>query len=77
MYCKIALLIIYNHRYDANIGRLEEMYKGRFQYIFHIVPFYDGNVKNVIPVYEHSHYFSGYIAQAWPHLKDNGFTHFS
>lgn len=76
MYCKIALLIIYNHRYDANISQLEEIYKGRFQYIFHIVPFYDGNVENVIPIYEHSHYFSGYIAQAWSHLKDDGFTHF-
>lgn len=75
MYLKIALLIIYNHRFDANISRLEDIYKGRFQHIFHIMPFYDGNLKNVIPVYEHSHYFSGYIAQTWPHLKNKGFTH--
>lgn len=27
---KIALLIIYNHRYDKNIDRLEKIYKGKF-----------------------------------------------
>lgn len=75
MYLKIALLIIYNHRFDLNIKRLEEIYKGRFQHIFHIMPFYDGNLKNVISVYENSYYFSGYIAQAWLHLRNRGFTH--
>lgn len=73
---KVGLLIIYNHRYDKNIPRLEEIYRGRFSYLFHIVPFYDGKQENVIPVYESSYYFSGYLSQAYAHLKDTGFTHF-
>ena len=73
---KICLMVIYNHRYDKNIPRIEELYKGKFSHIFHIMPFYDGNKENVIPVYENSFYFSNYIAQAYQHLKNKGFTHF-
>lgn len=73
---KVGLLIIYNHRYDKNIPRLEEIYRKRFSHIFHIVPFYDGKQENVISVYESSYYFSGYISQTYAHLKDSGFTHF-
>lgn len=73
---KIALLIIYNHRYDKNIQRLENIYSGRFSHIFHVMPFYDGDLPNVLPVYESSYYFSGYLSQAYTHLKREGFTHF-
>ncbi|WP_195470066.1 hypothetical protein [Bacteroides xylanisolvens] len=73
---KVGLLIIYNHRYDKNISRLEEVYKGRFSNLFHIVPFYNGKQENVISVYESSYFFSGYVSQAYEHLKDKGFTHF-
>ena len=73
---KIALLIIYNHRYDKNIDRLEEIYAGKFTHIFHIMPFYDGARENVIPVYESSYYFQSYISQAYAHLKKQGFTHY-
>lgn len=73
---KIALLIIYNHRFDRNIPILNKIYEKRFSHIYHIMPFYDGKEKNVIPVYESSYQFSGYISQAYTHLKNNGFTHF-
>lgn len=73
---KIALLVLYNHRYDKNIPIIEELYKGKFSYVFHIIPFYDGDKENVIPVYESSYYFQSYIAQAYQHIKKMGFTHF-
>ena len=73
---KIALLIIYNHRYDKNIDRLENLYKDKFSYIYHIMPFYDGSIENVIPVYESSFRFQSYIAQAYQHLKGKGYTHY-
>jgi hypothetical protein len=41
----VALVIIYNHRYDKNIDILESIYANRFSNIFHIVPFYDGDKK--------------------------------
>lgn len=73
---KIALLVIYNHRYDKNIPRIDQIYTGRFSHVFHIVPFYDGEKDNVIPVYDNSFQFQGYISQAYQHLKNDGFTHY-
>ena len=59
----LALIIIYNHRYDDNIEILERIYSKRFSNIYHLMPFYDGEKSNVISVYENSYYFQGYIAQ--------------
>ena len=73
---KVALLIIYNHKFENNIPKLENLYKDRFSYIFHLVPFYQGTQENVIPVYEHSFYFQGYISQAYPNLKNKNFSYF-
>ena len=73
---KIALLIIYNHRYDKNIDRLEKLYQGKFSHVYHVMPFYDGDKENVIPVYASSYHFQSYIAQAYQHLKNEGFTHY-
>lgn len=73
---KIALLIIYNHRFDKNIPRLDELYAGKFSYVYHIVPFYDGQKENVLTVYDNSFYFESYIAQAYQQIKGKGFTHF-
>ena len=73
---KIALMVIYNHRYDNNIPRIERLYGSRFSNIFHLMPFYDGEAENVIPVYDSSFYFQSYIAQGYQHIKDMGFTHF-
>ena len=60
---EVALIIIFNHRYDKNLPYLEEMYKDRFSNRYYLVPFYDGEQENVIPVYDRSVFFSGYIAQ--------------
>ena len=78
MNTKIALIVIYNHRFDKNIKRVQDIYSKKFSYIYHIVPFYDGIIDgvNVIPVYESSYYFQGYISQAYQHIKNNGFTHY-
>lgn len=76
MKTKTALLVVYNHRFDKNIGRIRELYANRFSYIYHVMPFYDGNEPDVIPVFDSSYCFSGYIAQAYSHLRNNGFTHF-
>lgn len=73
----VALVIIYNHKYEKNILILEDIYGERFSHIFHLMPFYMGKCKNVISVYENSYYFQGYIAQAYQILKDKGeFKHF-
>ena len=71
-----ALIIIYNHRFDQNIPKLNEIYKNKFSKIYHLVPFYDGNLSNVIPVFENSFYFQGYIPQAKHILKNIDCTHY-
>ena len=76
METKTALLVIYNHRFDTNISRINKLYSHRFSNVFHIMPFYDGKEPNVIPVFDSSYCFSGYIAQAYSHLRTLGFTHF-
>jgi len=73
---RVALIIIFNHRYDKNIEVLEKMYGSRFSNIFFIVPFYDGTKSNIIPVYEHSYRFQGYITQAFDKFFNEKFEHY-
>lgn len=73
---KIALFILYNHHYTKNIERTEELYKGKFSYVYHLIPFYSGDRENVISVYESSIQFQSYISQAYQKVKNQGFTHY-
>lgn len=73
---KVALIIIYNHRYDRNIELLEQAYEGRFSNIYHLIPFYSGNKTNVIAVYENSFYFQGYIAQGLKSYFKEEYAHY-
>lgn len=66
----ICLVIIYNHNYEGNIEKLERIYTDRFKHIYHIIPFFSGQQKNVIPVYGNSYYFSSYVAQAYIVLRN-------
>lgn len=72
----VALIIIFNHRYDKNLPILEELYKDRFTHRYYLVPFYDGNQENVIPVYGRSIFFESYIAQAAKHYIKENFKHY-
>lgn len=73
---KVALIVIYNHQYNKNIDILEEIYKDRFTNIYHLVPFYNGEKENVIPVYDNSFYFQGYVAQGFKHYFNEEFDHY-
>jgi hypothetical protein len=73
---EIALLIIHNHKFTKNIEIIESVYRERFSNIFHLVPFYEGGKSNVIPVYESSHFFQGYIAQAFRSFFNEKFDHY-
>jgi hypothetical protein len=73
---KVALIVIYNHKFDKNIALIEKIYEKRFSIIYHIVPFYTGNQPNVIPVYENSIYFEGYVAQGLKSFYCPDITHY-
>jgi hypothetical protein len=72
----VVLVIIYNHKYDKNIDIVEDLYRNRFSTIYHLVPFYTGNKSNVIPVYENSIYFQGYVAQGFNRFFNENATHY-
>jgi len=78
---KICLVIIFNHKYNKNIIRLQDIYGKRFDNIYYIVPFnteiVDGvDVKHVISVYETSYCFQGYLAQAYDKISDSNYSHY-
>ncbi|MDR3245025.1 MAG: hypothetical protein LBT50_01170 [Prevotellaceae bacterium] len=77
MKTKIVLLVIYNHQYDKNIPKIEQLYKGKFSHLYHVVPFYEGAQENVLAVYESSFRFQSYIAQAYQQIVRMGqYTHY-
>jgi len=73
---KVILVVIYNNRFEKNIEIIEKLYKGKFSNIFHLMPFYTGNIPNVIPVYENSRYFQGFITQGFEKFYNNGAEHY-
>ncbi len=73
---KICFVVIFNHRYDDNIEKLLQLYDQRFSHINFLMPFYDGLRKDVIPVYAGSDIFQGFLAQAFPRLYEESFTHY-
>jgi hypothetical protein len=58
---KTALAIIYNHRFDRNIPVIDRLYGDRFSHIWHLVPFYDGELEHVIPTHYGAYSFHGFV----------------
>jgi hypothetical protein len=73
---KVALVIVFNHRFDQNISVLDELYRDRFSDVYYLVPFYDGDRSDVIPVYENSFYFQGYFSQGFKHYFREEYEHY-
>ncbi len=70
------LVTIFNHRFDRNIPVLEAMYRERFPSMMHLVPFYDGDSERVATVYESSHHFQGFFAQAADRIATGEHDHY-
>nr|WP_294895777.1 hypothetical protein [uncultured Pedobacter sp.] len=73
---RVALIIIYNHQHNTNIDVIESIFKGRFSTIYHLVPFYSGDKKNVISVFGNSFFFQGYVAQGLKSYFDEVYDHY-
>ena len=66
---RICLSFIFNHQYEKNIDKLREIYGDRFSTIKYLSPFSTFNDdQEVIPIYETSINFQGYIAQSFKYL---------
>jgi len=73
---EICLVIIFNHRYEKNLPLLRKLYSGRFSNVVFVMPFYTGDSPDVVSVYESSYQFQGYIAQAYPKIASERFSHY-
>jgi hypothetical protein len=73
---EVALIILFNHKFDRNLEKLRKIYAGRFKQLYFIVPFYSGSDDDVIAVYGNSFYFQGYLAQALPRIQHDKFAHY-
>ena len=73
---KLCLLLLFNHHYEANLPKLDRLYRGRFEHVRYLMPFYRGDRPDVIPVYHSSYQFQGFFMTAWQRLRAEGFTHF-
>jgi hypothetical protein len=65
-----------NHRYEANLPKLRRIYSARFPMLRFLIPFYGGNDPDVIRVFESSHFFQGFVAQASATLLDIPSDHY-
>ena len=72
----VCLVVIYNHRHSANVEKLENLYRGRFSHVWHLMPFHEGGGENVIPVYEGAHCFQGHLAQGYDRYFAAGHRHY-
>jgi hypothetical protein len=73
---KICLIVMYNHNFEANIDRIEKLYKDKFNDIFHLIPFYTGDKENVIKVYGSAYQFNEYFIQGANKFVNDKFSHY-
>jgi hypothetical protein len=73
---RICLIVVFNHRFEANLSLLDRLYRGRFGHVRYLMPFYCGTRNDVIPVYECSYQFQGYFAQGYDRFYEPQFTHY-
>jgi hypothetical protein len=71
-----VLAFIHNHRFETNIEPLDRLYGSRFSRIRHLMPFYRGSSAHVHRVYESSHQFHGFVAQACERLMHDDAEHY-
>lgn len=73
---KTGLVIIFNHRYEQNLLKLRRIYGNSFSEIRFLMPFYLGEDQDVIPVYDTSYCFHGFVTQAYARLMEMNVEYF-
>lgn len=69
---RVALIVVFNHRYDGNLPLLRKWYKERFTDVLFLVPFADELAQtepDVISVHSGSFTFQGHLAEAKQRLS--------
>ena len=72
----MCLVVIFNHRFEANLEKLDRIYASRFEHVRYLMPFYQGTRSDVLAVHYSSYQFNGFVLEAWRWLRGEGFTDF-
>ena len=75
-HASVALVVVYNERFEENIPIVEKIYKDRFSHIYHLMPYYQGAQENVIKVVGTKDFFQSYISQGYKFYCKSEFTHY-
>jgi hypothetical protein len=73
---KVGLVVVFNHKYERNLPRLESYYKDRFAHRTYLMPFAESTDPHVIRVIENGTTFGGHIAQGLAAYDAPGVTHY-
>jgi hypothetical protein len=65
----VCLCVMFNHKYEANVPKLREIYKKRFSKLVFLMPFYRGTERDILPYYANSFYFQLCVTQNLKALK--------
>lgn len=69
-------VFIFNHRFERNLDKLDEMYGGRFPERTYLMPFARSDRADVCRIVETSWHFSGHVAQGLSAFVDEAATHY-
>lgn len=69
-------VFIFNHRFERNLDKLDEMYGARFPKRTYLMPFARSDRADVCRVTETSWHFSGHVAQGLSAFVDDAATHY-
>ncbi len=68
-HAKTSLVVLFNHQYERNIPLIRSLYSGRFSSLLQLMPYYQGDDKDVFSVFGNSFQFYNYILQAKERIK--------
>jgi hypothetical protein len=71
-----SAVFIFNHRFERNIGKLDEIYGERFPKRTYLMPFARSERADVCRITESSWQFSGHVAQGAAAFIDDEATHY-
>ena len=73
---KPCLVVVFNHRFEANLPKLRALYRNRFERVHYLMPFYQGNEPDVSAVFDSSARFQNFFPQALPDFRRQDATHY-
>ena len=71
----VRLVVVFNHRFEANLDKLDRILGDRFPDRLYLMPFYQGDRRDVLPVYASSHRFHDFLVQSRERLADTDASH--